>query len=142
MEEELSKQGFSILEMPENNKKLKKTEKHEYFEADPWGNLIIPENLASGMGISPGDRVRFDKDSNTITLRIPMRLSKLYIEVTNLCNLNCRTCIRHVWNEPSGMMSEKVFEAVIKGIHSFPSLPERYFSEVLVSLSFTRRYWT
>ncbi len=127
MEEELSKQSFSISEMPESNIKIEKTEKHEYFETDSSGNIIIPRNLASGMGIGPGDRVRFDREGNAITLRLPMRMSKLYIEVTNLCNLNCRTCIRHVWNESSGMMSEEIFKAIIKGIHSFPSLPDRVF---------------
>ena len=79
------------------------------------------------MGISPGERVKFVKEGNTVTLRLPMSLSKLYIEPTNLCNLNCRTCIRHVWNEPSGMMSEEVFEAIIEGLYSFPSFPDRVF---------------
>ena len=115
--------------MPKSSRKLKTLIKSKpgYFEADPSGNLTIPENLASSMGISPGERIKFLKEGNAITLRLPMRLSKLYIEPTNLCNLNCRTCIRHVWNEPSGMMSEDVFDAIIKGIHSFPSLPDKVF---------------
>jgi len=115
--------------MPESSSKqnISKEKQPEYFEADPSGNITIPENLASAMGISPGDRVKFIEEGNAITLRLPMRLSKLYIEPTNLCNLNCRTCIRHVWNEPSGMMSEETFEAIIKGLHSFPSLPDSVF---------------
>ena len=120
---------FETFKMPKSSSKIKilNNSKPEYFEADTSGNIIIPENLASGMGISPGERVKFVKEGNAITLRLPMRLSKLYIEPTNLCNLNCRTCIRHIWNEPSGMMSEETFEAIIKGIDSFPSLPDKVF---------------
>lgn len=113
--------------MSDNKNKPKTRNNPEYFEADPSGNLIIPENLISQMGINPGEKVNYIKEGNAIILRFPMRLSKLYIEVTNRCNLNCRTCIRNVWNEPSGMMSEEVFEAIIEGLNSFRSLPEKVF---------------
>jgi MoaA/NifB/PqqE/SkfB family radical SAM enzyme len=53
----------------------------------------------------------------------PTRLLKLYIEPTNQCNLECRTCIRHSWNEPPGMMSEKVFDRIMDGLSTFSPLP-------------------
>lgn len=127
MEEELSNQSLYYLEMSESNKKDTKTEDYNYFKTDKSGNLIIPAETAAGLGILPGDRIRHTEQGNTLTLHLPMRLSKLYIEVTNRCNLNCRTCIRHVWNEPSGMMSGQTFEAIIKGLDTFPSLPETVF---------------
>ena len=43
-------------------------------------------------------------------------LRKVYIEPTNACNLNCRTCVRHAWNEPEGFMEWATFEAVVDGL--------------------------
>jgi MoaA/NifB/PqqE/SkfB family radical SAM enzyme len=43
-------------------------------------------------------------------------LSKLYIEPTNRCNLACRTCMRHAWDEPMGSMSSAVYRRLLDGI--------------------------
>ena len=43
-------------------------------------------------------------------------LRKIYVEPTNACNLNCKTCIRHAWNEPEGFMEWATFEAVVDGL--------------------------
>ncbi len=99
----------------------------QYFKADSSGNLIIPAEISSRWGITPGDQIQYIQNGSTLSLNLPMRLDKLYIEVTNKCNLNCRTCIRHVWNEPSGMMSEDIFEAIVSGVSSFPYLPRKAF---------------
>ncbi len=53
--------------------------------------------------------------------------TKLYIEPTNRCNLNCRTCIRNVWDEPQGMMSEDVFSKIITGLQRFSPVPNIFF---------------
>lgn len=99
----------------------------EYVTADSSGNLIIPAEIASGLGISPLDQIKYSEKGSYLSLRLPMRLAKLYIEVTNRCNLNCRTCVRHAWNEESGVMSEDVFESIIDGISTFPNLPQKVF---------------
>lgn len=57
----------------------------------------------------------------------PHSLVKLYIEPTNQCNLDCRTCIRNVWDEPQGMMPEDVFSRVIEGLRSFSPVPTVFF---------------
>jgi MoaA/NifB/PqqE/SkfB family radical SAM enzyme len=44
------------------------------------------------------------------------RLRKVYVEPTNACNLNCRTCVRHAWNAPEGFMDWEVYEAVVEGL--------------------------
>jgi MoaA/NifB/PqqE/SkfB family radical SAM enzyme len=36
--------------------------------------------------------------------------AKLYVEPTNECNLACRTCVRHSWDEPGGFMEWELFE--------------------------------
>jgi MoaA/NifB/PqqE/SkfB family radical SAM enzyme len=44
------------------------------------------------------------------------QLAKLYIEPTNCCNLNCRTCIRNIWGEEAGYMSRVVFDRIISSL--------------------------
>ena len=41
---------------------------------------------------------------------------KVYVEPTNACNLDCRTCVRHAWDEPEGFMAWPAFEAVVEGL--------------------------
>ena len=110
----------------QNKNKLKENQQ-KYFSTDSSGNLVIPKETAEGLGIFTGQTINYAEKGNTLTLRLPMRLAKLYIEVTNQCNLNCKTCIRHVWNEESGRMSEEVFGAIMDGLNSFPALPEKVF---------------
>ena len=55
------------------------------------------------------------------------RMAKLYIEPTNQCNLNCRTCIRNNWDEPQGKMSKKVFSRVVNGLKDFSPMPSIFF---------------
>jgi MoaA/NifB/PqqE/SkfB family radical SAM enzyme len=101
--------------------------KNKYFTADSSGNLVIPAETAVGLGIRSGDQIKFTEKGSSITLRLPMRLEKLYIEATNKCNLNCRTCIRNVWDETPGEMSEEVFKAILDGLNQFPMLPQKIF---------------
>ena len=46
----------------------------------------------------------------------PDALRKVYVEPTNTCNLDCRTCVRHSWDEPEGFMEWATFEAVVDGL--------------------------
>jgi sulfatase maturation enzyme AslB (radical SAM superfamily) len=43
-------------------------------------------------------------------------LRKIYVEPTNACNLNCRTCVRHAWGEPEGFMKWSTHEAAIDAL--------------------------
>jgi MoaA/NifB/PqqE/SkfB family radical SAM enzyme len=43
-------------------------------------------------------------------------LRKVYVEPTTACNLACRTCVRHAWDEPEGFMAWATFEAVVDGL--------------------------
>lgn len=43
-------------------------------------------------------------------------LYKLYVEPTTRCNLQCRTCMRHAWDEPGGDMSLESFRRVLQGM--------------------------
>jgi len=51
------------------------------------------------------------------------RLAKLYVEPTNRCNLDCRTCMRHGWEEPLGFMEFSQFEKIVADLSAFPGPP-------------------
>ena len=51
------------------------------------------------------------------------RLAKLYVEPTNRCNLDCRTCMRHGWEEPLGFMEFSLFEKIVADLSAFPGPP-------------------
>ena len=82
----------------------------------------------SRYGLKPGTHVHLDLESNGLHLRQPVtHLAKVYIEPTNACNLECRTCIRNVWDEPIGQMSSKTFDRIIEGLESFSPKPTVFF---------------
>ncbi len=51
-------------------------------------------------------------------------MKRIYVEITNQCNLTCRTCVRNVWGEETGNMSGDVFRRILKGALELPSKPE------------------
>lgn len=51
------------------------------------------------------------------------RLSKLYVEITTLCNLNCRICVRHAWHEITGTMPLETFCALMDQLRALPHMP-------------------
>jgi MoaA/NifB/PqqE/SkfB family radical SAM enzyme len=68
---------------------------------------------------------------NGLRLHRPVtHLAKLYIEPTNACNLECATCFRHGWDEPTGRMSEVTFTAVLNGLAALAERPTVYFGGI------------
>ena len=86
-------------------------------DVDDGGHLVLPPELASRFGLKAGTQVLVDEAGNGLRLRKPVtHLSKVYIEPTNRCNLECRTCMRNVWEEPLGQMSSETFSRIIGGL--------------------------
>ncbi|MCQ2402084.1 MAG: SPASM domain-containing protein [Lachnospiraceae bacterium] len=53
---------------------------------------------------------------------------KIYIEPTDMCNLNCSICFRHGWiNEEAGMMDMPVFLKLCEELSNLPSVKEVFF---------------
>ncbi len=76
-----------------------------------WSSLL---EVASRYGLKPGAQVYIDDGTNGLCLRRTMtHLAKVYIEPTKECNLECRTRIRNVWDEPLGQMSRATFNRII-----------------------------
>lgn len=92
------------------------------------GHLVLPPEVAESFGFKPGEEVPMEAGADTIRLKRPLtRLAKVYLEPTNSCNLNCRTCIRNAWNEPLGRMSMQVFEYILAGLKGYSPAPEISF---------------
>lgn len=91
------------------------------LRVDETGRLEIPSEMAARFGLRPGARVQMDEDGLGLHLRRPpTSLAKLYIEPTVRCNLACRTCIRNIWDEQGGDMTDAIFARVLDGLHDLP----------------------
>lgn len=51
-----------------------------------------------------------------------MTLSKLYLELTDRCNLACTICYRHGWQEPETDMPAWMFKSLVREIQSLPQI--------------------
>lgn len=100
---------------------------HRYAYLDDEGRLVLPEGLAARYGLGLGEPLPLEEGDDGLHVRAPMRLSKLYIEPTNRCNLDCAMCARRSWEEPEGEMSDAVFERVIEGLRAFSPPPAVFF---------------
>lgn len=55
-------------------------------------------------------------------------LTKLYIEITTSCNLDCQMCIQRVWHESLGGMSRQTFTNLMADLSRLPSPPTIHLS--------------
>ncbi|MCX5902972.1 MAG: hypothetical protein NTV89_05755 [Proteobacteria bacterium] len=100
-----------------------------YAHVDDEGRLIIPAETAFRFGLKPGAVVPFAEEAHNLLLRLPpTHLKKVYLEVTNRCNLECRMCIRRTWDEPVGQMEAGTFRRVIAGLQTFSFFPRCWLS--------------
>jgi tungsten cofactor oxidoreducase radical SAM maturase len=51
-------------------------------------------------------------------------IERLYLELTNRCNLSCEMCYRQNWHEPLGDMSTEILSSIAGEIDAFPDLKE------------------
>jgi MoaA/NifB/PqqE/SkfB family radical SAM enzyme len=105
-------------------------------EVDENGKLILPVEIRDVYGFTPGMTVQVEMGDNEVHIKHTRKnLARVYVEPTNRCNLECRTCIRNVWDEPLGMMPWEVYERILVGIHAFTPMPMVFlggFGEPLV----------
>jgi MoaA/NifB/PqqE/SkfB family radical SAM enzyme len=93
-------------------------------QVDDEGRLILPAEIVRRFGLRPGAKVSIDEGATYLRLYQPTtHLAKVYIEPTNGCNLKCLTCIRNIWEEPTGQMSSQTFARILQGLRSLPSPP-------------------
>lgn len=102
-----------------------------WAEVDENGRLILPPEVSEQYGLHPGAKVRLDEGQNLIRMHRPVtQLTKVYIEPTVACNLDCITCFRNSWDQPIGRMTEQTFERFIAGLKELSPLPSVYFGGI------------
>jgi MoaA/NifB/PqqE/SkfB family radical SAM enzyme len=95
------------------------------------GDLVIPKEVAVRYGLNPGAKVRLDEGTNFIRMHRPVtQLTKIYIEPTVSCNLDCITCFRNAWDEPNGKMSDETFLAIFESLRKMDPIPNVYFGGI------------
>jgi MoaA/NifB/PqqE/SkfB family radical SAM enzyme len=102
-----------------------------WAEVDDAGRLVLPADVISRYGLNPGARVRLDEGMNFVRLHRPVtHLTKIYIEPTVACNLECITCFRNCWDQPIGRMSEETFNQILSGLKTLDPIPNVYFGGI------------
>ncbi len=97
-------------------------------EVDSQGRFVIPAEVGKRYGLSAGAKVRLEEDATGFRLsRTSENLARIYVEPTNQCNLDCVTCMRNVWNEAPGRMSDAVFERILDGVRAVQPTPSVFF---------------
>jgi MoaA/NifB/PqqE/SkfB family radical SAM enzyme len=95
---------------------------------DEHGRLVLPAELAARYGLEPGARVRLEPEANAVRLHRPVtHLTRIYVEVTDHCNLDCITCIRANWDEHHGHMQPETFKQVLQAVGEFEPRPTVFF---------------
>jgi len=100
----------------------------DYAEVDEHGRLHFPPALTAALGLRPGSRAKIRRCGDAVLVQRPtVALARLYVEPTTACNLRCRTCIRHVWDEPIGHLAEATFARILEGLTACPDRPTVVF---------------
>lgn len=96
---------------------------------DEDGSIRLPERFLSRRRLAPGIEWWLDQRDVAVVLlpRIP-DLRKIYVEPTTICNLDCRTCIRNVWEDPESHMDMEIFDQLVAQMNEFPELQRVVFS--------------
>jgi MoaA/NifB/PqqE/SkfB family radical SAM enzyme len=99
-----------------------------WAEVNAQGDLVIPREVAERFGLTPGARARLEDATNHVRLHRPVtQLTKVYVEPTTCCNLDCRTCIRNVWNAELSLMSEATYARVLDTLQAIEPRPRMFF---------------
>jgi len=102
-----------------------------WAEVDENGRLVLPPEVARQYGLLPGAKVRIDEGHNFVKMHRPVtHLTKVYIEPTVACNLDCITCFRNAWDQPIGRMTEEIFERIFAGLKELDPIPSVYFGGI------------
>ena len=93
------------------------------ISSDSQGRLILPDDFLQRRHMPPDTEYWLNERQGDIILhpRVP-DVQKLYLEATTGCNLQCRTCIRNIWGDPSALMKWDTFEALMNSLDGLPEL--------------------
>ena len=101
--------------------------KIQYAHVNDRGEIILPPHLAHELGFTPGDEIRVEPNGQGLQIHSSITtLKRVYVEVTNKCNLNCSTCMRNVWDVKYGQMLDDTFERILLSFQDLPNKPELF----------------
>lgn len=102
--------------------------KIQYVHVNGQKEIVLSPHLVKQLGIQPGDELRVDPNGHSLSIRPSVHaLRRVYIEVTNKCNLSCSTCMRNVWDVQYGRMEEDTFEKILGSLAGMDEKPELFF---------------
>jgi MoaA/NifB/PqqE/SkfB family radical SAM enzyme len=102
-----------------------------FAEVDEQGRLILPPEVAQQYGLTPGAHVRVDNGENFVRLHRPVsQLTRIYVEPTDHCNLDCVTCYRNNWAEALGRMTDATFAHILDGVKAIEPRPTIFFGGI------------
>ncbi len=96
---------------------------------DDQGRLLLPDTVLQRQRISPQAEYWLEEREGDLILH-PRRpdVRKLYLEPTTTCNLDCRTCVRNIWEDPKAPMSMTTFERLVDSLKDLPNLKRVVFT--------------
>ena len=101
--------------------------KIQYAHVNERGEIVLPPHLANELGLTPGDEIRVEPNGHGVHIHSShTTIKRVYLELTNKCNLNCSTCMRNVWDVKFGHMSHETFERVLSSFEDLPDKPELF----------------
>jgi len=96
-----------------------------------WEGLCYLRPSSINLDFIPEQRCDIDEGQNYFRVHRPItHLTKIYIEPTTACNLNCITCFRNNWDLPEGKMSEETFELIYSNLEQMNPVPTIYFGGI------------
>ncbi len=102
-----------------------------FAEVDEQGRLILPPEVARQYGLLPGAKARLDQADNVVRLHRPTsQLTRLYVEPTNHCNLDCLTCYRNNWAEALGRMNDATYQRILDSVKEIDPKPTIFFGGI------------
>ena len=108
-----------------------RTKNRQIVHVDEAGRLMLPPEAAARLGLRPGAPVMIEEGDHVLRLfRSVSDLTKVYVEPTNACNLDCITCMRQVWDEPLGQMSAQTYQRILDGLKAFAPVPTVFFGGI------------
>ncbi|MDZ7671927.1 MAG: radical SAM protein [Halanaerobiales bacterium] len=92
-------------------------------KVDKDGKLELSKEIVDKLNLKPETELRLRNDGDTLMIkRADPLLSRVYIEPTTDCNLNCKTCVRHSWDEKIGRMDLQDYIKIIDDLKEFDNL--------------------
>lgn len=101
------------------------------IQIDEQGHLVLPPEVLRQYGLVPGATTQLTATEHGLQIARPLSsLARVYIEPTNACNFDCRTCMRNAWDEPIGLMEAETFRRILQGVREISPRPVLFFGGI------------